>query len=168
MLPEDQQRMMLAYLASLKPGLKLKSLEDLAALSSHELLTLARRIDDPALGLFIQLLKSTRKGTSLFEKLMGDHEEDNRPLVDEFFSRYLKSVLSASESVRHFNPLEAYLPAETFDDLAFVQSRQPFFLRQRIEVVNEYLEEIFGSPHHFLPGEQEQAWSYFWEKLISR
>jgi hypothetical protein len=92
MLPEDQQRMMLAYLASLQRGLKLGSMADLIALSSREILLLARKIDDPALGLFVQLLKSTEQGTALFEKLMGDHEEDNRPLVDEFFSRYLKSV----------------------------------------------------------------------------
>jgi len=159
--------MMMAYLSGLVQGPRIRTLEDLAALPSHELLQLARKVDETALGLFVQLLKSTKSGTSLFEKLMGDHEEENRPLVDEFFGRYLKAVLSNSDESRNFNPLEAYLPPHTFEDLAFVQSRQAFFLRQTIAVINEYLEEVFGGTHDFQVGEQFKAWVYFWGKVMT-
>src|SRR5690606_20299536 len=104
-------------------GPRLRTLEDLAALSSRELLQIAARVEESALGLFIQLLKCCGNGQALFERLMGDHEEDNRPLVDAFFERYRRSVL-APEGPGDFNPLETYLPAYALDDLAFVQSRQ--------------------------------------------
>ena len=167
MLSEDHQRMMLAYLAGLAQGTRIQSVEDLAALSSPALLRLAVQVDDAALGLFVQLLKSARAGTSLFEKLMGDHEEENRPLVDAFFSRYLKAVLSSADEAGAFNPLEVYLPPQSFQDLAFVQSRQPFFLRQTIAVINEYLDTVFRGPHAFQTGEQEKAWAYFWGKVMA-
>ena len=168
MLSEEHQHMMLAYLSGLGKGPRFRSLEDLSALSSRELLLLARRVDDAALGLFVQLLKCAGKNETLFAKLMGDHEEDNRPLVDAFFSRYLNAVLSSSEEPHSFNPLEVYLPPHTFDDLAFVQSRQPFFLRQRIDIINEYLDEVFKEGHGFTVGEQEKAWVYFWDRVVSR
>jgi hypothetical protein len=166
MLSDEHQRMMLAYLSGLGKGPRFRSLEDLAALSSRELLLLARKVDDAALGLFVQLLKSSQQGTSLFERLMGDHEEENRPLVDGFFSRYLKAVLSCADEPKNYNPLDVYLPPHTFEELAFVQSRQPFFLRQRIEVINDYLDEVFDRSHDFQAGEQEKAWSYFWGKVM--
>jgi hypothetical protein len=68
----------------------------------------------------------------------------------------------------HFNPLEVYLPAHTFDDLAFVQSRQAFFLRQTIDTINEYLDGVFKRRHTFGPGEQQLAWEYFWEKVMEK
>jgi hypothetical protein len=55
--------------------------------------------------------------------------------------------------------------------MAFVQSRQPFFLRQTCAVINAYLDGLFPPPaggHAFPPGEQEKAWTYFWEKVMSR
>ncbi len=166
--------MMLAYLSGLRKGARLRSLEDLAGLSSRELLLLARKVDEAALGLFIQLLKDSgpgNSGTPLFQKLMGDHEEENRLLVDEFFDRYFKSVLSGASTPAAFNPLETYLPCHALEDLAFVQSRQPFFLRQTIDAINEYLDGLRGlegDKHAFKAGEQEQAWAYFWEKVVAR
>ena len=168
MLSEEHQRMMLAYLSGLSQAPRFRSLEDLAALPAHELLRLAGKVDDGALGPFVQLLKCTGKGQTLFARLMGDHEEENRPLVDEFFSRYLKAVLSGHESAGEGNPLEVYLPPHTFDDLAFVQSRQAFFLRQSAETINAYLDGVFRDRHEFRPGEQEKAWAYFWQKVMSR
>ena len=171
MLSEEHQRMMLAYLSGLGKTPRFQSPEDLAALSSRELLLLARKVDDAALGPFVQMLKCAQKGERLFERLMGDHEEENRPLMEEFFSRYLKAVLSGAGEPADYNPLEVYLPPRVFDDLAFVQSRQPFFLRQNIATINAYLDEVFArprEPHGFLAGEQEKAWAYFWEKVMSR
>jgi hypothetical protein len=167
-LSEEHQNMMLAYLSGLRRGARLKTLDDLANLPSRELLLLARKVDEAALGLFIQLLKSAGQGQPLFDKLMGDHEEDNRPLVDDFFDRYYRSVLAITEDAPPFNPLEVHLPAHTLDDLAFVQSRQPFFLRQTCMVINAYLDTLFGGNHAFPAGEQEKAWAYFWEKVMSR
>lgn len=175
MLSEEHQGMMLAYLSGLRRGARLRTLDDLAALPSRELLSLARRVDEAALGLFVQLLKDSGRHAAIFQKLMGDHEEENRPLVDAFFDRYFKAVLSCadpSEASRSYNPLETYLPAHSLDDLAFVQSRQPFFLRQPIEVINRYLDGLPGcreqGPHAFKAGEQELAWACFWDKVVSR
>jgi hypothetical protein len=183
MLSEEHQNMMLAYLSGLRKGARLRSLADLAALSSRDLLLLARKVDEAALGLFVQLLKDSgpsNSGVPLFQKLMGDHEEENRHLVDEFFDRYFKSVLSGADGPLNFNPLETYLPSHTLEDLAFVQSRQPFFLRQTIEVINEYLDILLTdnkkstpqtpatAQHSFQAGEQEQAWAYFWDKVVAR
>ena len=168
MLSEEHQSMMLAYLSGLGKGPRFRSLEDLAALASRDLLLLAGKVDAAALGLFVQLLKTAEKGETLFEKLMGDHEEENRPLVDAFFSRYLTAVLSCTGETHDLNPLEMFLPPQVFDDLVFVQSRQPFFLRQRIDVINEYLNGVFGGGHGFRTGEQENAWAYFWDRVVSR
>lgn len=162
---------MLAYLSGLKRGARLRTLDDLAALSARELLLLARRVDEAALGLFIQLLKTAGDGGALFAKLMGDHEEDNRPLVDAFFERYYAAVLAAQDSAPPYNPLEIYLPPHALDDLAFVQSRQAFFLRQTAAVINKYLDAAFPrpeGPHTFAADEQAEAWAYFWERVIAK
>lgn len=171
MLSEEHQNMMLAYLSGLRRGARLRSLDDLAALPARDLLLLARKVDDAALGIFIQLLKSAGEGRTLFAKLMGDHEEDNRPLVDAFFDRYYRSVLASADERPPYNPLEIYLPAYVLDDLAFVQSRQAFFLRQPCAVINEYLDGVFprpDAPHAFQPNELDAAWAYFWDRVISR
>ncbi|MBW8889207.1 MAG: hypothetical protein JF616_15745 [Fibrobacteres bacterium] len=168
MLSEDYEKMMLIYLSGLVDGPGFRKTEDLNRLSSHELLQLSQKVDDSALGLFVQLLKGGQSGERLFEKLMGDHEEENRGLVDAFFSRYLKVVLSSVQEGEHFNPLEVYLPGHTFDDLAFVQSRQAFFLRQTIDTINEYLNGVFKRKHAFAPGDQQLAWEYFWEKVMEK
>jgi len=171
MLSDEHRDMMLAYLSGLRRGARLRTLDDLAALSARELLLLARKVDEAALGLFIQLLKTAGDGGALFAKLMGDHEEDNRPLVDDFFKRYYHSVLAVQEGAPPYNPLEVYLPAHSLDDLAFVQSRQAFFLRQTCGTINEYLDTVFprqSGPHAFPAGEQDKAWAYFWDKVISK
>ncbi len=168
MLSEDYEKMMLIYLSGLTDGLGFRKPEDLNQLSSHELLSLSQKVDDSALGLFVQLLKSSQAGERLFEKLMGDHEEENRELVDQFFNRYLNVVLSSVQEGEHFNPLEAYLPPSTFDDLAFVQSRQTFFMRQTIDIINEYLDQVFRRRHTFTVGDQPAAWEYFWSKVMEK
>ncbi len=168
MLSEDYEKMMLIYLSGLVDGPGFRKIEDLNRLGSHELLQLSQKVDDSALGLFVQLLKSSESGERLFEKLMGDHEEENRALVDAFFTRYLKVVLSSVQEGENFNPLEVYLPVHTFDDLAFVQSRQGFFLRQTIDTINEYLNGAFKGKHSFGPGEQQPAWEYFWGKVMEK
>ncbi|MEO6097038.1 MAG: hypothetical protein ABIW76_15700, partial [Fibrobacteria bacterium] len=63
---------------------------------------------------------------------------------------------------------EVYMPTHTFDDLAFIQSRQAFFLRQTIDIINEYLNNAFRRKHGFGPGEQQLAWEYFWEKVMEK
>jgi hypothetical protein len=171
MLSEEHQGMMLAYLSGLRKGARFRSLQDLAALSSRELLLLARKVDEAALGLFVQLLKDSGESVPLFQKLMGDHEEENRHLVDDFFERYYRAVLAEAGTPTPFNPLETYLPCHVLEDLVFVQSRQPFFLRQPIEVINRYLDGIRGlegEVHDFKAGEQDKAWVYFWEKVVAR
>jgi len=169
MMNEEHENMMLAYLSGLRKGQKpLRRAEDLCVMNTRELLLLAERVDDAALGLFVQMLKSTGKGGEFFERLMGDHEEENRPLVDAFFSRYLHTVLSVIEDGADYNPLAVYLPDSTFADLAFLQTRQPFFLRQSIDTINEYLDGLFGGPHQYQPGEQDVAWEYFWNKVLER
>ena len=168
MLSEDYEKMMLIYLSGLMDGPGFRKSEDLNRLSSHELLQLSQKVDDSALGLFVQLLKSSQSGERLFEKLMGDHEEENRALVDAFFQRYFKVVLSSVAEGENFNPLDVYLPSHTFDDLAFVQSRQAFFMRQTIETINEYLDNTFRRKHNYTAGEQQLAWEYFWEKVMEK
>lgn len=171
MLSEEYEKMMLIYLSGLVEGPGFRKPEDLGRLSSRELLELSGKVDDTALGLFVQLLKGSEgavDGEKLFEKLMGDHEEENRELVDAFFSRYLKVVLSSVQEGDNFNPLEVYMPSSTFDDLAFVQSRQPFFLRQTIDTINEYLDSVFRRKHDFGPGDQQAAWQYFWERVMGK
>jgi hypothetical protein len=168
MLSEDYEKMMLIYLSGLTDGPGFHKSEDLNRLSSRELLNLSEKVDDSALGLFVQILKSSQSGERLFEKLMGDHEEENRKLVDAFFSRYLNVVLSGVLEGDSFNPLEVYIPSHTFDDLAFIQSRQAFFLRQTIETINEYLDSAFHRKHSFSVGEQQLAWEYFWGKVMEK
>lgn len=168
MLSEDYEKMMLIYLSGLVDGPGFRKSEDLNRLSSGELLRLSQLVDDSALGLFVQLLKSSESGERLFEKLMGDHEEENRQMVDAFFQRYLKVVLSSVQEGGNFNPLEVYMPTHTFDDLAFVQSRQAFFLRQTVETINEYLDSVFRRKHNFAAGEQQAAWEYFWGKVMEK
>jgi hypothetical protein len=167
MLTARFEKLILKYLSGLNTGKRIKNLKDLEQLSARELLLLAKDIDDRMLGLFIQLLKSSRQGRSIFDKLMGDHEEANRDLVDSFFNRYMKMIIPDESELKYYNPLSVYLPPETFDDLAFVQSRQQYFLRQTIDTINEYLHDMFHEDRSFKAGEQDKAWSYFWEKISS-
>jgi hypothetical protein len=166
MLNSAIQQLILNYLADLPRGRHIRRLRDLEAMDSRSLLELSQQVEDQFLGLFVQLLKSSKSKSALFQKLMGSHEEENRRLVDSFFSRYMKHVIQEEKGFSYFNPLIIYLPKETFGDLAFVQSRQKFFLRQRIETINEYLMDVFGEDPAFKPGEQEKSWFWFWNKLL--
>ena len=152
-LSENFKHILLVYLSNLIPGLRFRSEKDLVSLSSRQLLQLAQKVEDEILGAFVHLLKSADFQENLFEKLMGDHEEENRELVNEFFERYQKMVMSDYEIKEHFNPLEVYIPPHTFDDLAFIQSRQPFFLRQNIDTINEFLKNATDLKKTFGPGE---------------
>ncbi len=168
MLSEENEKMILAYLASLPGGESLSSPQELNRMTSRQLLLLGEEVDDSALGLFVQLLKQTKnQSEKLFEKLLGDHEEENRQLVDHFFNRYMSCVLT---DLGHddLNPLENYLPENTFSDLVFVQSRQAFFMRQTMANINEYLQKMFPSSSVFEAGQQAEAWKYFWQKVLQR
>jgi len=166
MIPEKIQQSLLKFLSGVikKP---INSINDILELSAHELLTVIDTVNDDCLYILIQLFKSSQSGTELFHKLMGDHEEENRELVDRFFTRYMNIIFRDTESTQYYNPLLVYLPRETFIDLAFVQSRQNFFLRQTITTINEYFSHIFIDCREFDVGEQEEAWNYFWSKICS-
>ena len=96
---------------------------------------------------------------------MGEHEEENRDAVDRFFNRYMNLVLNEEVATPSYNPLEVYMPPNTFEDLVFVQSRQSFFMRQTIETINDYLEKVIDLEEGFKVGEQEKAWSHFWSSI---
>ena len=163
MTPDPLEKQFFKYLGNLLPGNKPVDLTALEGLSAAGLLTLAGKIETPLLPLFIQILKSSGK---MFEKIMGDHDPENKAAVDSFFERYREIILSGEAHQADFNPLLAYLPREVFADLTFVQSRQNFFERQQSHVINDYFENIFGESTQFIPGEEGQAWEYFWGKVV--
>ena len=165
MLEPEFQEILLKYLSQ-QGGRVFNDLKDLEDLSGGELLTLAQNIKDEMLPVFIGMLKSSSKGSDLFHRLMGEHEEDNRALVDSFFERYQKRILIEKYEPSHLNPLILYMPLETLTDLVFVQSREAFFCRQTAEIINEYFEEIFKEKLQFVAGEEKQAWEYFWNKVM--
>ncbi|MBF0430156.1 MAG: hypothetical protein HQK83_02670 [Fibrobacteria bacterium] len=166
MLKRTLEQMLLKYLSQVSEEKCFCCVKDVEALSSQELLTLAHKVEDQYMGLFVQLIKSSQNRHEMFQKLMGEHEETNRWLVDSFFSRYMKQVIPQEEDLSYYNPILLYLPPETFEDLAFVQSRQHFFLRQTAETINEYLSDVFDIDAQFVPGEQEKAWQIFWNMVV--
>lgn len=143
----------------------IRDADDLINLPSTTLLKLLSRVNDDCVYAIVCVLKSSRRGTEAFHNLMGEHEVENRTLVDSFFNRYMNIVLSHDEELKYYNPLTLYLPPSTFADLAFVQSRQAFFLRQTITTINEYLAEVFPSSSEFAVDEQDKAWQYFWQQI---
>lgn len=163
---EELDKLLLRYLDSLRPGMApLGGIGELSALPSRELLDLALRLPDEVFLLYVQVLK--RQGSEgLFTKLMGEHEEENRSRVDAFFKRYMGLVLEPAESIPDYNPLLYYIPAESFQDLGFVQSREPFFKRQTIAHINEFLATHFAEAPVYAPGEQENAWNFFFGELL--
>jgi len=142
----------------------LREPSDLALLSTRQLLELGDRCPTELLPLFVRFLKESRGGPRLFDKLMGEHEEENRILVDRFFSRYMELVMEPAEV--DFNPLAMYLLPEMFHDLALIQTREPFFKRQTIVHINEFLMLHFELNEGFAPGEQDQAWNFFFGELL--
>ncbi len=117
------------------------------------------------LPLYVNILKRVDNNSSLFHKLMGDHDVENAELVDSFFSRYKSTVLSWEGD--DFNPLLVYLPETSFSDLAFIASREDFFKRQTIVHINEFLHLRFKCKVDFNALNHEDAWSFFWEKIMA-
>jgi hypothetical protein len=158
-MPDELVSKALAYFGRVV-GRDLVSPADLARLSSGELLHLADRIPDELLPALVGLLKGA--GPCVFERLLGEHEEENRELSDRFFERYRAVVLEPGGD--DSNPLEVWLPPETCHDLAFLASRQAFFLRQEIRHVNEWLGRNFGIGP-FPADAQLEAWNALWTHL---
>ena len=146
----------------LKTELKQKS--DLASLSTRQLLTLANAIDDALIPLLVQILKGQSENEDLFHKLMGDHEIENKDLVDTFFERYMKTVMEPKDD--DFNPLLAYLPSEYFADIAFLTSREGFFKSQSADHINEFLNEYFEEAPEFNAVELDEAWNWFFKNAL--
>lgn len=162
-LPDELAPRALAYFSQIL-GRNLEQVADLAALPSQDLLHLADLLPDSVLPALVGLLKGA--GPGVFEKLLGDHEEENRPLSDRFFSRYRDLVLESSSDVQT-NPLEAWLPPEACQDLAFLSSRQTFFLRQEIHHINEWMARHFGLGP-YLPTSHLEAWNDLWSFLTRK
>jgi hypothetical protein len=142
----------------------IRETKDLALLSSRQMLELADQTPQELLPLLVRFLKESRGGLRLFEKLMGEHEEENRELVDRFFARYFQLVMEPTEM--DDNPLLLYLDPEMFHDLALVQTRETFFKRQSILHINEFLAAHFHHARSFAPGEQDLAWNFFFSELL--
>jgi len=159
------ERLVLEILNQLQGGNPpLHSPSDLALLSSRQLLELIEATPPELLPILVRFLKESRGGVRLFEKLMGDHEEDNRELVDRFFSRYYSIVTETGAAEE--NPLLSYMDPAMFHDLAVIQSRELFFKRQSIAHINEFLAVHMDLPRTFEVGEQDQAWEYFFRELL--
>ena len=144
----------------------LSSLEDLGNLPSKTLLELGCTIEEVLVGPYVQMLKRSEKGEVLFQKLMGEHEEQLRELVDQFFDRYMKIVTEPDEV--EYNPLIAFLPPDNFQDLGFLQSRHDYFLTQSMEIIQEFLEFHFHEVPKFELMDQEKAWQWFWNQVLGQ
>ena len=162
-MPDELAKRALAYFGRIL-GREIPSREALAALPSADLLLLADRLPDGFLPALVGLLKGM--GSHGFERLLGDHEEENRQLSDRFFERYRATVLEPPLA-EDDNPLEIWLPCEVCHDLAHLATRQSFFLRQEIRHINEWLERHFHIGP-FPPGGQENAWNALWTHLTSQ
>lgn len=161
-MPEELARRALAYFGRIL-GTEIPTREALAALPSAQLLLLADRLPDGFLPALVGLLKGA--GPHAFEKLLGEHEEENRELSERFFERYRAMVLEPPCD-EDDNPLEIWLPHEVCHDLAFLATRQAFFLRQEMRHINPWLERHFQIGP-FPPAAQEEAWSALWARLTS-
>lgn len=161
-MPDELARHALAYFGQIL-GRRLESASDLAGLPAFDLLTLADRLPDGFLPALVGLLKGA--GPYAFQRLLGDHEEENRELSDRFFLRYREMVLEPAE-VEETNPLDIWLPPEACHDLGLLATRQAFFLRQRIEHVNLWLERHFQLGP-FPPAGQLEAWNALWIHLTT-
>jgi hypothetical protein len=162
LLPDDLAGPVLAHFARLL-GRPIADRHHLAALPAAELLRLADRLPDGFLPALVGMLKGS--GPGVFEKLLGEHDEIHREASERFFRRYMAMVLEPDD-LGDFNPLDAWLPPEACQDLAFLASRQAFFLRQEIQVVNAWMASHFGLGP-FAPGAQEEAWNALWTRITS-
>jgi hypothetical protein len=173
MYSDEELNLIYNYL-SMIGGTAFRSIDDILALSAEQFLDLAEKMDDNALPIFVSLFKSSMAGSEFFHKLTGDLDEVTgkkaalRRGAKAFLDRYMGLVLSQEDANTYFNPLLVYLPPECFDDLAFIQSRQSFFLRQTADTINEFLMAACTCPVSFGPGQQEDAWTWFWNFVLKR
>lgn len=162
------EQLFFQYLSSLLPeNHQVKSTDDLSRLSTKELLELANQVQEGALGFFVQVLKSTQSGNLVFEKLMGEHEVENKELVDSFFNRYMQEMMKDEEEMEEINPLVYYMPHEYLDDMAFLASREAFFKSQTIQCINEYLWIITGKEFQFDSHQHQEAWQMLWQWVLN-
>ncbi len=166
MLDQETKDLLLNYLSMVNRNRTFRTAEDLNQLSSNDLLSILCEVNDDALPFFVNLIKEADSKGELFQKLMGDHDEENSSLSEEFFTRYMGMVMQDESALTDFNALVYYLPEETFGDLAFIQSRQEFFVSQSIDNINEFLVAHFNLEKVFEYGEQDRAWEYFWSQIL--
>jgi hypothetical protein len=159
-MPDELAARTLAYFGRVL-GRRLTVAADLVDLPASDLLLLADRIPDGFLPALVGLLKGL--GPGAFERLLGEHEEENRELSERFFQRYRAVVLEPAY-VEESNPLEIWLPGPACHDLAFLASRQAFFLRQEIRHINEWLFRNFQLGP-FPATAQLDAWNALWTHL---
>jgi len=167
MLSDDDISVILHYLSTITEQ-TFRSVDDLLTLSTEGFLDLTEKIHDDALPVIISMFKSTLLGRELFHKLTGDLDESTGKRAKAFLKRYMDLILSQEDTDKNYNPLLVYLPSESFDDLAFIQSRQSFFLRQTVDTINEFLRTACACPVTFAPGKQEDAWKWFWNYLLKK
>ncbi len=159
------EQLILDLLNQLMEGqVTLRHPNDLVQLPSTQLLRLCDRCPDALLPIVVRFLKEAQGGAKVFEKLMGEHEEENRELVDRFFHRYYTMVME--DSLQDFNPLLLYLDPAMFQDLALIQTREDFFKSQTIDHINEFLQAHFLAAPQFQIGEQDKAWAFFFQELL--
>jgi hypothetical protein len=167
MLEDNEIAMLLRYLSliSRKP---IRTIDELLSYGTEEFLGLMEKVPDEVLPHCISLFKSTRRGKDFFHKISYDLDETTSPRAQALLRRYMELMLQSHELSDGFNPLIVYLPPACFDDCAFVQSRQSFFLRQTIDTINEFLQTNCGYHGAFEPGCQEEAWAWFWNYLLQK
>lgn len=161
---DDESRELVYQYLSYHLGRPLRSLDDLYAMSAAEFLALMDLLRDEALPYILQLVKEAPVEKGLFQKLMGDHDPDNQEASDRFFARYQAVMMDDLD--QEINPLVVYLPPDSWHDLAFLQSRESFFLRQPMSVIEEFLTESFGEIPDFGPDGEIKAWNWFFNKVV--
>lgn len=148
----------------LRGKVELRNLDEFADLESRTLLELLDKCPDPLLPILIRILRESPHSTGVFQKLMGEHEEENRPLVDRFFQRYMNMMVEDAD--QDYNPLLAYLDPTIFQDIALIQTRENFFKAQTMVHIQEFLETHFEGVPQFEVGEQDHAWNFFFQELL--
>jgi hypothetical protein len=159
-MPDELAARTLAYFGRVL-GRRLRVPADLVELPTSELLLLADRIPDGFLPALVGLLKGL--GPGAFDRLLGEHEEENRELSERFFQRYRTVVLEPAH-VEDSNPLEVWIPVDVCQDLGFLATRQAFFMRQEIRHINEWLSRNFQLGPFPAAGQLE-AWNALWTHL---
>ncbi len=165
MISDDDLNLILNYLSKVT-GKTLRSIDDLLITNTEGFLDFTEKIPNAVLPIFVSMFKSSLRGREFFHKLTGDLDQETGKRAKAFLKRYMDLILAQEDTNGYFNPLLVYLPPECFDDLAFIQSRQSFFLRQTADTINEFLQATCRCPVAFGPGRQEEAWKWFWDYLL--